>query len=329
VKEQTKIGVVGVGHLGKHHVEHFHTIKEADLVGTYDIDKNRSENISSLYGIQSFKSIDALLKEVDAVSIVTPTPEHKSVAIKCIEKSKHVFIEKPITATVADADELISLAKAKKTIIQVGHIERLNPALLPLKKYDINPRFIEIQRLAPYMERGSDVPVVLDLMIHDIDLVLTFVSSPIKEIKATGISIMTKSVDIANARISFENGVVANLTSSRVAKDRVRKMKIFQQDLYITVDLLMSLTEVYRAVDQNNNNLKTIMSAPIESNGHKRQILYEKPTIVQKDALRMELKNFIGATRKKEQPIVDGEAGKQALDLAIKIQNKILEGFNT
>ena len=137
MKEQTKIGVVGVGHLGKHHVEHFHTIKEADLVGTYDIDKNRSENISNLYGIQSFKSIDALLKEVDAVSIVTPTPEHKSVAIKCIEKSKHVFIEKPITATVADADELISLAKAKKTIIQVGHIERLNPALLPLKKYDI------------------------------------------------------------------------------------------------------------------------------------------------------------------------------------------------
>ena len=327
MKEQIKIGVVGVGHLGKHHVEHLHTIKEADLVGTYDIDKNRSENISNLYGIQSFKSIDALLKEVDAVSIVTPTPEHKSVAIKCIEKSKHIFIEKPITATVADADELISLAKAKKTIIQVGHIERLNPALLPLKKYDINPRFIEIQRLAPYMERGSDVPVVLDLMIHDIDLVLTFVSSAIKDIKANGVSIMTNSVDIANARISFENGTVANLTSSRVAKDRVRKMKIFQQDLYITVDLLMSLTEVYRAVDQKNNNIKAIMSAPLQSKGENRQILYEKPTIIQKDALRMELKNFVGATRKTEKPIVDGEAGKRALDLAIKIQNKILQDF--
>ena len=327
MKELIKIGVIGVGHLGKHHVEHFHTIKEANLVGVYDIDKSQAEKMSNLYGIQSFDNIDSLLNEVDAVSIVTPTPEHKSVAIKCIEKRKHVFIEKPITSTVSDADELINLARKHKTIIQVGHIERLNPALLPLKQYDINPRFIEIQRLAPYVERGSDVPVVLDLMIHDIDLVLTFVSSAIKDIKANGVSIMTNSVDIANARISFENGTVANLTSSRVAKDRVRKMKIFQQDLYITVDLLMSLTEVYRAVDQKNNNIKAIMSAPLQSKGENRQILYEKPTIIQKDALRMELKNFVGATRKIEKPIVDGEAGKRALDLAIKIQNKILQGF--
>jgi len=231
VKEQINIAVIGVGHLGKHHVEHFHTIRQANLVGVYDIDKNRSERISTLYGIQNFDNIDLLLNEVDAVSIVTPTPEHKSVAIKCIEKQKHVFIEKPITSTVSEADELINLARKQKTLIQVGHIERLNPALLPLKEYDINPRFIEIQRLAPYMERGSDVPVVLDLMIHDIDLVLTFVSSAIKDIKATGISIMTNSVDIANARISFENGSVANLTSSRVAKDRVRKMKLFQQEV--------------------------------------------------------------------------------------------------
>ena len=329
MKDQIKIAVIGVGHLGKHHVEHFHTIKEAHLVGVYDIDKNRSEKISNLYGIQNFDNIDTLLNNVNAVSVVTPTSEHKSVALKCIENRKHVFIEKPITSTVSDADDLIALARKQNTIIQVGHIERLNPALLPLKDYDINPRFIEIQRLAPYMERGSDVPVVLDLMIHDIDLVLTFVSSAIKDIKATGISIMTNSVDIANARISFENGCVANLTSSRVAKDRVRKMKLFQQDLYITVDLLMSLTEVYKAVDQNNNNIKTIMSAPLESNGHNRQILYEKPKIVKNDALKMELKNFLAAVKKEEEPIVDGEAGRRALDLAIKIQNKILESFKT
>tara|TARA_Y100001970_G_scaffold68844_1_gene87830 strand:- start:1422 stop:2411 length:990 start_codon:yes stop_codon:yes gene_type:complete len=329
VKDQIKIAVIGVGHLGKHHVEHFHTIKEAHLVGVYDIDKNRSEKISNLYGIQNFDNIDTLLNKVNAVSVVTPTSEHKSVALKCIENRKHVFIEKPITSTVSDADDLIALARKQNTIIQVGHIERLNPALLPLKDYDINPRFIEIQRLAPYMERGSDVPVVLDLMIHDIDLVLTFVSSAIKDIKATGISIMTNSVDIANARIRFENGCVANLTSSRVAKDRVRKMKLFQQDLYITVDLLMSLTEVYKAVDQNNNNIKTIMSAPLESNGHNRQILYEKPKIVKNDALKMELKNFLAAVKKEEEPIVDGEAGRRALDLAIKIQDKILESFKT
>ncbi len=329
MKDQIKIAVIGVGHLGKHHVEHFHTIKEAHLVGVYDIDKNRSEKISNLYGIQNFDNIDTLLNKVNAVSVVTPTSEHKSVALKCIENRKHVFIEKPITSTVSDADDLIALARKQNTIIQVGHIERLNPALLPLKDYDINPRFIEIQRLAPYMERGSDVPVVLDLMIHDIDLVLTFVSSAIKDIKATGISIMTNSVDIANARIRFENGCVANLTSSRVAKDRVRKMKLFQQDLYITVDLLMSLTEVYKAVDQNNNNIKTIMSAPLESNGHNRQILYEKPKIVKNDALKMELKNFLAAVKKEEEPIVDGEAGRRALDLAIKIQDKILESFKT
>ena len=267
------------------------------------------------------------LKSVDAVSIVTPTEEHKKVAIKCIENKKHVFIEKPITASVADADQLIAMAEKNKTIIQIGHIERLNPAILPLKEYSINPRLIEVQRLAPYMERGSDVPVVLDLMIHDIDLVLTFISAPIQDIQAAGISIMTKSIDMANARIIFENGAVANLTSSRVAKDRVRKMKIFQQDLYITVDLLMSLTEVYTVVNNNKNNKKTIMSAPLESNGLSRQIIYEKPPIIKKDALKMELTNFVNSIKGLEKPIVDGKAGRNALELAIKIQDKILEGF--
>ena len=327
MKQQLKVAVIGVGHLGKHHVEHFYSIKNIVLAGVYDIDKARAEKISDKYDITSFSTIDELLKNVDAVSIVTPTEDHKKVAIKCIENKKHVFIEKPITSTVADADELINLAEKNKTIIQIGHIERLNPAILPLKAYNINPRYVEVQRLAPYMERGSEVPVVLDLMIHDIDLILTFISSPIKDIKATGISIMTKSIDIANARITFKNGAVANLTSSRVAKDRVRKMKIFQQDLYITVDLLMSLTEIYRAVDNNKNNSKTIMSAPLESNGRNRQILYEKPPIIKQDALKMELTNFVNSIKGVEKPIVDGRAGRNALELAIKIQDKILEGF--
>ena len=327
MKQQLKVAVIGVGHLGKHHVEHFYSLKNIVLAGVYDIDKARAEKISDKYDITCFSTIDELLKRVDAVSIVTPTEEHKKVAIRCIKNKKHVFIEKPITSTVADADQLINLAEKNKTIIQIGHIERLNPAILPLKEYSINPRFVEVQRLAPYMERGSEIPVVLDLMIHDIDLILTFISSPIKDIKATGISIMTKSIDIANARITFKNGAVANLTSSRVAKDRVRKMKIFQQDLYITVDLLMSLTEVYRAVDNNRYNSKTIMSAPLESNGRNRQILYEKPPIIKKDALKMELTNFVNSIKGVEKPIVDGKAGRNALELAIKIQDKILEGF--
>ena len=329
MKQQLKVAVIGVGHLGKHHVDHFYSLKNIVLAGVYDIDKARAEKISDKYDITCFSTIDELLKNVDAVSIVTPTEEHKNVAIRCIKNKKHVFIEKPITTTVADADELINLAEKNKTIVQIGHIERLNPAILPLKEYSINPRLIEVQRLAPYMERGSDVPVVLDLMIHDIDLILTFISSPIKDIQATGISIMTKSIDIANARITFKNGAVANLTSSRVAKDRVRKMKIFQQDLYITVDLLMSLTEIYRAVDNNKNNSKTIMSAPLESNGRNRQILYEKPPIIKQDALKMELTNFVNSIKGVEKPIVDGRAGRNALELAIKIQDKILEGFKT
>ncbi len=329
MKQQLQVAVIGVGHLGKHHVEHFYSLKNIVLAGVYDIDKARAEKISDKYEITCFSTIDELLKNVDAVSIVTPTEEHKNVAIRCIKNKKHVFIEKPITSKVADADELINLAEKNKTIVQIGHIERLNPAILPLKEYSINPRLIEVQRLAPYMERGSDVPVVLDLMIHDIDLILTFISAPIKDIQATGISIMTKSIDIANARITFKNGAVANLTSSRVAKDRVRKMKIFQQDLYITVDLLMSLTEIYRAVDNNKNNSKTIMSAPLESNGRNRQILYEKPPIIKQDALKMELTNFVNSIKGVEKPIVDGRAGRNALELAIKIQDKILEGFKT
>ena len=177
-----------------------------------------------------------MIKEVDAASIVTPTDQHKVVAESCLKSGKHVFIEKPITKTLREANALINLAEKNKRLIQVGHIERLNPALIPLSSIDLDPKYIEVQRLAPYMSRGTDVPVVLDLMIHDIDLVLAFVKAPVEQIQASGVSIMTRSVDIANARIRFENGTVANITSSRVAKDRVRKLKVFQQDLYITID---------------------------------------------------------------------------------------------
>ena len=245
MQSKTKVGVIGVGHLGKHHVQHFSNITDVDLRGIYDINPEVSERISREHKTRSYSSLFELIERVDAVSIVTPTKDHKTIAKKCIEEGKHVFIEKPITQTVEEADELIELAKNKNIIIQVGHIERLNPALIPLKNYDINPKFVEVQRLAPYMIRGSDIPVVLDLMIHDIDIVLSLIPSPITQIESTGVSIMTQSVDIANARISFENGAIANLTSSRVAKDRVRKLKIFQQDLYITVDfLILSLIHI-------------------------------------------------------------------------------------
>ena len=323
--KKTNIGVIGVGHLGQHHTKHYSKIDGANLVGVFDLNQDRCKSVATKYDIKPYDTLGELLEKTEALSVVTPTKDHKKVAEECINKGKHVFIEKPITKTVAEAEGLIALAKEKETIIQVGHIERLNPALLPLEKFDINPKYIEVQRLAPYMSRGTDVPVVLDLMIHDIDLVLAFVKSPIKEIRANGISIMTDSVDIANARIQFKNGAVANITSSRVAKDRVRKMKVFQQDLYITVDFLRSLTEVYRVMDADKTDPSAIMSAPLVSKERHRQIFYEKPTIKKQDALKMELENFIEAAQGKVKPIVDGTAGKNALDLALQIHNKILE----
>ena len=325
MNKKTKIGVIGVGHLGQHHTKHYSNIVGANLVGVFDLNQERGKAVAAKHAIKAYKSLSDLLSNTEAVSVVTPTEEHKNVAEQCIKKGKHVFIEKPITKTVAEAELLIALAKEKGTIIQVGHIERLNAALLPLEEFDINPKYIEVQRLAPYMSRGTDVPVVLDLMIHDIDLVLALVKSPVREISANGISIMTNSVDMANARIQFQNGTVANITSSRVAKDRVRKMKVFQQDLYITVDFLRSLTEVYRVMDADKSDPSAIMSAPLVSKGRHRQIFYEKPAIKKQDALKMELENFIEAAQGKVKPIVDGNAGKEALDLALQIHNKILE----
>ena len=326
MSKQVNIGVIGVGHLGVHHASHLAKIKNANLVGVFDTNLERAEEISKKINTAIFQSVDNLLENVEAVSIVTPTSTHRDVAEKCIKKGKHVFIEKPITSSVKDAEHLIELSKKHNVIIQVGHIERFNPALLALSNLDIDPKYIEVHRMAPFMSRGTDVPVVLDLMIHDIDLILSFISSPVKEIYANGVSIMTNSVDIANARIKFENGSIANITSSRVAKDRVRKIKIFQQDLYVTIDFLAGISEVYKAMGASQSDPDAIMSAPlVEKDGKHRQIFYEKPKVKKTDALKAELKNYLNAVLGKEKPMVDGFAGKQALDVAIKIHDKILE----
>ena len=319
--------MVGVGHLGHHHTKHYTKIKSAELVGVYDINEDQAKKIAKQFKTKAFGTLDEMLKLVDGVSIVTPTKEHAKIAEKCISQGKHVFIEKPITKTTKEADKIIALAKKTKVILQVGHIERFNPALTPLKDLILKPKYIEVQRLAPYMIRGTDIPVVLDLMIHDIDLVLSFINSPVKKIDASGLSIMTNSVDIANARIHFENGSVANITSSRVAKDKVRKIKIFQRNLYITIDFLIGLTEIYRVMDKEKRGTSAIITAPIESKGKPRQIVYEKPKIKKQDALQMELINFIEAIQEKSETIVDGVAGREALKVALQIQHKILEGL--
>ena len=328
LKEPINIGVIGVGHLGQHHVKHYKSIDDANLIGIFDIDKDRAEKIGNKYDVPIFQKIEYLLDKVDAVSIVTPTPNHIEAARQCIDKRKHVFIEKPITVTLEEADELLKLSKEKNVLIQVGHIERLNPALIALKPYPVEPKFIEIQRLAPYTTRGTDVPVVLDKMIHDIDILLSLVKSPVKSIKATGLSILTGSLDIAHARIRFDNGTVASIMSSRVAKDEVRKVKIFQRNLYTTMDLLLGLTEVYKIIDNKDNNSEAVMTAPLKNKNEEKFIAYEKPEVSKKDPLKMELQNFISSIQGKETPIVSGKDGRDALKVAIEIQEIIIKDLH-
>ena len=326
--EPVKVGVIGVGHLGQHHVKHYVSLKDANLVGIVDTDQERAVEISKQFDIPVFNELQDLLKQVDAVSIVTPTLYHAKIAETCITNDIHVFIEKPITETLEEAERLLVLSKEKDVMIQVGHIERLNPALLALKPYRVEPKFLEIQRLAPYTVRGTDVPVVLDKMIHDIDILLSLVDSPVKSIQATGLSILTDSLDIAHARIRFGNGTVASIMSSRVAKDEVRKVKLFQKNLYATIDLLLGLAEVYKIVGDPKEDPNALMTVPFEYNGAKRFIAYDKPAISEQDALGMELHNFIKSVRGKETPIVSGEAGRDALKIAIEIQQMITQDIH-
>jgi len=326
--DSLKVGVVGVGHLGQHHVKHYADLKCADLVGVFDTDSKKGQTISKRHNITAFKSMDAFLEKINAVSIVTPTCDHAAIAETCIVAGKHIFIEKPITQTLDEADHILALAEKYGVLVQVGHIERLNPALLALKPYRVKPKFIEIQRLAPYRTRGTDVPVVLDLMIHDIDILLSLVDSPVKTIRATGLSILTTSVDIAHARLRFENGTVASILSSRVAKDMVRKLKVFQRDLYATIDLLQGLTEIYKVINQPEDDSGALMTVPFEYDGTERFIAYEKPSVTNGDALKMELENFIKSIQGKEQPVVSGKAGRDALKVAIEIHDMIIQDIH-
>jgi len=321
--EQVAIGVVGVGHLGKQHLKHLQRIPEVDCVGFHDIDPTRSHQVSTALKAQAFSSLEALIETCEAVSIVVPTGDHFSVAETCIHAGKHVFLEKPMCETIKEADSLINMAKHKSALIQVGHIERLNPALLALKDIPVRPKYIESHRLASYTTRGTDVPVVLDLMIHDLDVILSLVKSQVKSVHASGVSIMTKSVDVANARLRFQNGCVANITSSRIAKTSVRKLRIFQQDMYVTIDFLLGLTEVYRILDAHEKDPNAVVTAPLDRNGGHRQIVYEKPEVQKVNALKIELENFVESVKGNSTPIVTGEEGREALRIATLVQEQI------
>ena len=324
MSDTLRIGVIGVGHLGTHHVKMLLQIPAAELVGIYDIDGERMNSLAKEFGVRTFSSAESLLREVRAVSIVAPTRKHFDIAWEAVKREIHVFIEKPITSTTDEARSLVQLAKDENVKLQVGHIERFNPAILAMEKYHLQPMFVESHRLAQFNPRGSDVAVVLDLMIHDIDIILSLVNSPVKQIDANGVAVVSDSVDIANARMQFENGCVANVTASRISQKKMRKMRLFQRDAYISVDFLEGVAEVFRLVDEGDESAKaTMMLGAIDSGTKKRNIVYEQPEIKDVNALKYELELFVNAVLMNQEPVVGGEDGLRALQVAHDIMEKI------
>jgi predicted dehydrogenase len=313
-----KAGVLGAGHLGKIHLRLLQQSSKYELIGFYDANPEYAKKIADEFGYTYFDTIDALIDAVDVIDIVTPTLSHHECAKRAITKGKHVFIEKPITNTVEEAEELIALSKEYNVKGQVGHVERFNPAFTAVKDKINSPMFIETHRLAEFNPRGTDVPVVLDLMIHDIDAILSVVGSKVKQINASGVSVISNSPDIANARLEFENGCVANLTSSRISMKNMRKSRFFQRDAYISVDFLEKKVEVVKMKDAPKDADEYAMILQ-NAEGVKKQIYFENPDIAQNNAILDELETFADAINNDTTPIVSLEQGTEALRVAIQI----------
>ena len=320
--KKPKIGVVGAGHLGKHHIKHLSKHNNIEFVGVFDIDSEALNNVCNEFSVRALKSTDELISLCDAVHIVTPTNTHFEIAKTFLSNNKDVLIEKPITNTVQEASLLIDLAKKNKRIIQVGHIERFNPTINKLKSLIEEPHYIEIERLAPFQARGTEVPVVLDLMVHDIDLILEMVDSPIRKISASGAKMMSNTIDLAHAHIKFESGVVANLKSSRIAQSYVRKIRTYQKDLYSITDLMIPQIELY-GIENDAKFSSNSKSQKVDTNDGEKDLFYEKFIPENKDALLEEINHFIYCVNTRSRPNVDGEAGSNALGIALQIENKI------
>ncbi len=319
------IGVIGLGHLGSLHAKMLAQADGAALTAVYDTDTEKASKIAEEYGTRAADSIEDLFDSVSALTIATPTSTHFDIASAAIRRGIPVFLEKPITETVAQARDLNALAAEHGVIIQVGHIERFNPAIVALDQYNIAPLFVESHRLAQFNPRGTDVAVVLDLMIHDIDIILSLVKSDVQSIDASGIAVVSESADIANARITFTNGCVANITASRISQNRMRKMRLFQKNAYLSIDFGQGLAEVFRLVDADDDSVSpTYMLGMIDQGSVKRNIVYEQPPVPKDhNPLKYELQLFVDAVRNGTQPIVDGLAAQQALEVAEEIVSKI------
>jgi predicted dehydrogenase len=321
-----KVGVIGAGHLGKLHMKMLNNIENAELIGIYDLNSEQAEKAATEYNTKVYTNLEDLFNNVDAVSIVTTTSAHYQVMKEAIKHNLPILVEKPITATIEEAEEVVNLAKEKDLILQVGHIERFNPALLSLDKYNLDPKFIQSDRLAQFNPRGTDVAVVLDLMIHDIDIILSLVKSEVKDVHASGIAVVSDTIDIANARIEFENGAVANVTASRISQKRMRKMRMFQKDAYITLDFNSGVSEIYRLMSQENIPEKNFISfGEIGIGDRRKYVVYEQPEQLEVNALRYEIELFVNSVINKIKPVVSGLDGLKALKVAQKIILKIEE----
>jgi predicted dehydrogenase len=313
-----KIGVLGAGHLGKIHLKLLQQSDKYELVGFYDENQENGAKIAKEFGYRQFHTIATLIHAVDVIDIVTPTLSHYKCAKVAIKSGKHVFIEKPISNTIEEAEEIIALAKEYNVKGQVGHVERFNPAFIATRDMIHNPMFIETHRLAEFNPRGTDVPVVLDLMIHDIDAILSVVKSPVKHISASGVAVISETPDITNARIEFESGCVANLTASRISLKNMRKSRFFQKDAYISVDFLEKKSEVVKMKDAPEipGDFDMILQ---NAEGVKKQIYFANPEIPQNNAILDELETFADAIANDATPIVTLEDGTEALRVAHKI----------
>lgn len=315
-----KVGVFGVGHLGKFHLNNWKEIEGVKIVGFFDPNNDNANQVIEEYGLKRYMDEDKLMDACDIIDVITPTDHHYAVCMQAIRKGKHVFVEKPLAHTIQEGRDIVNIVREANVKMQVGHVERFNPAFLALKDLNLNPMFIEVHRLAQFNPRGTEVSVILDLMIHDIDIILSLVKSDVKHISASGVAVMTDTPDIANVRIEFNNGCVANLTSSRISMKKMRKMRLFQPNSYIGIDFLEKKTEIIKLKQPEDSN---VFSFDIETQNGKKTIAIANPSISPQNAIKLELQSFVDSIINNSPTVVSEIDGFLAMEVAHQILEKI------